>query len=150
MPPTRYLRIRCTVICSFPHHHVFMSSSSCIGALSCARSHRRLYSKVSDGAPDDLSSMPPLMSCTRFLAMNHLEWYLKVDYPPFFSRCGTEGSVDREVGSSVRSVRPGDRVTMEPGVSCRRCEACRTGRYHVCNANVSPFPQTLSVQLALS
>ncbi|KAN0126936.1 GroES (chaperonin 10)-like protein [Russula decolorans] len=46
---------------------------------------------------------------------------------------GHESSgVVSEVGSSVRSVRPGDRVTMEPGVSCRRCEACRTGRYQLC------------------
>ncbi|VDN28848.1 unnamed protein product [Gongylonema pulchrum] len=27
---------------------------------------------------------------------------------------------------------PGDRVTIEPGVSCRKCERCRTGNYHMC------------------
>ncbi|KAH9077307.1 xylitol dehydrogenase [Lactarius deliciosus] len=37
-----------------------------------------------------------------------------------------------KVGSGVRSVKPGDRVAMEPGVSCRRCEACKTGRYQLC------------------
>jgi len=47
---------------------------------------------------------------------------------------GHESSgVVSEVGSGVRSVRPGDRVAMEPGVFCRRCEACRTGRYQLCS-----------------
>jgi len=46
---------------------------------------------------------------------------------------GHESSgVVSKVGSGVRSVRPGDRVAMEPGVFCRRCEACRTGRYQLC------------------
>jgi L-iditol 2-dehydrogenase len=26
----------------------------------------------------------------------------------------------------------GDRVTIEPGVPCRRCDFCRTGRYNLC------------------
>jgi len=37
-----------------------------------------------------------------------------------------------KVGSGVRHVKPGDRVAMEPGVSCRKCEACRSGRYQLC------------------
>ncbi|KAI0307284.1 xylitol dehydrogenase [Multifurca ochricompacta] len=46
---------------------------------------------------------------------------------------GHESSgVVSKVGSRVRSVKPGDRVAMEPGVFCRRCEACRTGRYNLC------------------
>ena len=27
---------------------------------------------------------------------------------------------------------PGDRVALEPGVPCRRCEFCTTGRYNLC------------------
>ncbi|XP_057663899.1 sorbitol dehydrogenase-like [Diorhabda carinulata] len=35
-------------------------------------------------------------------------------------------------GSEVTSLEPGDRVAIEPGVPCRRCEFCKTGRYNIC------------------
>ena len=37
-----------------------------------------------------------------------------------------------EVGPEVKHLRPGDRVAIEPGVPCRKCEFCRTGRYNLC------------------
>jgi L-iditol 2-dehydrogenase len=37
-----------------------------------------------------------------------------------------------EVGSAVRRVRPGDRVAVEPAVSCGACDQCRAGRRHTC------------------
>jgi L-iditol 2-dehydrogenase len=37
-----------------------------------------------------------------------------------------------QVGPAVRSLRPGDRVAVEPGVPCRKCEFCRTGTYNLC------------------
>lgn len=37
-----------------------------------------------------------------------------------------------EVGEECTQLKPGDRVTIEPGVPCGRCEYCRTGRYHLC------------------
>lgn len=37
-----------------------------------------------------------------------------------------------EVGAQVTSVRVGDRVAIEPGTPCRRCDECRAGRYHLC------------------
>ncbi len=126
-------------------------ASLCSGALSCGRSHWRLYSKVSDGAPDDFSSIPLLIPYPRFLATNHLEWYPKVNCPLPSHVVGLMDLCRPQVGSGVRSVRPGDRVAMEPGAFCRKCEACRTGRYQVGDANISPFPRTYSrtVQLAL-
>lgn len=36
------------------------------------------------------------------------------------------------IGSSVTSVKPGDRVAMEPGFPCRRCSRCKEGRYNLC------------------
>jgi len=76
--------------------------------------------------------MPPLGICgsdVHYLVHGRIGDYI-VKSPMVL---GHESSgVVSEVGSSVRSVRPGDRVTMEPGVSCRRCEACRTGRYQLC------------------
>lgn len=37
-----------------------------------------------------------------------------------------------EVGANVKTLQVGDRVALEPGVPCRRCEACKTGRYNLC------------------
>ena len=51
--------------------------------------------------------------------------------PPFV--LGHEASgVVVQVGAGVHSLRPGDRVTMEPGRTCGHCEYCRTGRYNLC------------------
>lgn len=36
------------------------------------------------------------------------------------------------VGPGVDPVRVGERVAVEPGVPCRRCTACKTGRYNLC------------------
>ena len=36
------------------------------------------------------------------------------------------------VGSAVTSLIPGDRVAIEPGYPCRRCEPCKLGRYNLC------------------
>ncbi|RJE26891.1 hypothetical protein PHISCL_00803 [Aspergillus sclerotialis] len=36
------------------------------------------------------------------------------------------------VGSAVETLVPGDRVAIEPGYPCRRCERCKTGRYNLC------------------
>jgi L-iditol 2-dehydrogenase len=37
-----------------------------------------------------------------------------------------------EVGKDVIGFKEGDRVCLEPGVPCRKCEFCRTGRYNLC------------------
>jgi L-iditol 2-dehydrogenase len=37
-----------------------------------------------------------------------------------------------EVGSAVTTLKKGDRITMEPGVPCRMCRACKEGRYNLC------------------
>jgi len=36
------------------------------------------------------------------------------------------------VGASVQNVHVGDRVAIEAGVTCDRCEFCRSGRYNLC------------------
>ncbi|GME37280.1 putative d-xylulose reductase a protein [Neofusicoccum parvum] len=36
------------------------------------------------------------------------------------------------VGTAVTHLRPGDRVAVEPGVPCRRCDPCRAGAYNLC------------------
>lgn len=40
--------------------------------------------------------------------------------------------VVEEVGGGVKDLKPGDRVALEPGIPCRRCEFCKAGRYNLC------------------
>lgn len=46
---------------------------------------------------------------------------------------GHEGSgIVEAIGSAVTTLKPGDRVTMETGKSCGRCEACRSNHDEYC------------------
>lgn len=53
-----------------------------------------------------------------------------------------------EVGSSVKHLKVGDRVAIEPGVPCRHCDYCRGGSYNLCKDTVfaatPPHDGTLS------
>jgi len=37
-----------------------------------------------------------------------------------------------EVGPQVTGLKRGDRVALEPGVPCRKCSFCKSGRYNLC------------------
>jgi len=37
-----------------------------------------------------------------------------------------------EIGANVAHLRLGDRVALEPGVPCGRCDLCRAGQYNLC------------------
>jgi len=37
-----------------------------------------------------------------------------------------------EVGKNCKHIREGDRVVLEPGVSCGSCKLCKEGRYNMC------------------
>jgi L-iditol 2-dehydrogenase len=37
-----------------------------------------------------------------------------------------------KVGEKVTNVSVGDRVAVEPGITCGRCEYCKSGRYNLC------------------
>ncbi len=51
--------------------------------------------------------------------------------PPFV--LGHEaGGVVVEAGKKVQNLKPGDRVALEPGKTCGRCEFCRQGKYNLC------------------
>ncbi|KAF5603127.1 alcohol dehydrogenase like domain protein [Fusarium subglutinans] len=41
-----------------------------------------------------------------------------------------------EVGGNVTSLKPGDRVAIEPGYPCRYCRNCLAGRYNLCYSMV--------------
>ncbi|KAF5661826.1 putative xylitol dehydrogenase [Fusarium heterosporum] len=46
---------------------------------------------------------------------------------------GHEASgIIHQVGPAVSHLKPGDRVSIEPGFSCKSCDYCKSGRYNVC------------------
>jgi len=51
--------------------------------------------------------------------------------PPFVLGHEPGGTII-EVGKSVKNLKVGDRVALEPGRTCGKCEFCRTGRYNLC------------------
>ncbi|KAI9849080.1 MAG: hypothetical protein M1838_000281 [Thelocarpon superellum] len=52
------------------------------------------------------------------------------------------------VGAGVTSLAPGDRVCLEPGIPCRVCTFCKSGRYNLCPdyafAATPPYDGTLA------
>lgn len=53
-----------------------------------------------------------------------------VEYP--FVLGHEPGGTVVEVGSKVTHLKVGDRVALEPGITCGKCEFCKTGRYNLC------------------
>ena len=37
-----------------------------------------------------------------------------------------------ELGEGVKDLKVGDRVALEPGITCGQCEFCKSGRYNLC------------------
>lgn len=51
--------------------------------------------------------------------------------PPFVLGHEASGTVV-EVGQAVTSLAVGDRVALEPGITCGKCEYCKSGKYNLC------------------
>ncbi|KAL1963253.1 hypothetical protein VTN77DRAFT_8578 [Rasamsonia byssochlamydoides] len=53
-----------------------------------------------------------------------------------------------QVGPAVTTLKVGDRVSLEPGIPCRRCEPCKSGKYNLCIrmafAATPPYDGTLA------
>lgn len=73
----------------------------------------------------------------RACALNHLDLWLRRGIPgvviPFPHIPGSDiaGEVAR-VGEGVSNIRVGDRVLLQPGISCGRCPACLAGNDNMC------------------
>ncbi|GAI82519.1 unnamed protein product, partial [marine sediment metagenome] len=53
-----------------------------------------------------------------------------VEYP---FRVGHEcAGIVENVGSEVVRVKPGDRIAVDPAMSCWNCDQCKAGRHHTC------------------
>jgi NADPH:quinone reductase-like Zn-dependent oxidoreductase len=73
----------------------------------------------------------------RAAALNHLDLFVIRGLPgvaPAFPHVlGADGAgVVEAVGPAVTRVAPGDRVLLNPGVSCQRCEFCLAGEHSLC------------------
>ena len=71
-------------------------------------------------------------------------WHGKHPYTSYPVVQGHEVSGEvAAVGEGVADLKPGDRVTVRPQVTCGTCLACREGRYHICdNLKVMGFQTT--------
>jgi NADPH:quinone reductase-like Zn-dependent oxidoreductase len=74
----------------------------------------------------------------RAAAINHIDLWLVdgapgLPVPPFPHIVGSDAAgVVLETGADVTHVRPGDRVMVNPGVSCGECDACTAGEEMFC------------------
>lgn len=81
--------------------------------------------------PDDV------VVALRAAALNHLDLFVVRGMPgagPGFPHVlGADGAgVVEAVGSAVTRAKPGDRVLLNPGVSCQRCAYCLAGEQSLC------------------
>jgi threonine dehydrogenase-like Zn-dependent dehydrogenase len=66
---------------------------------------------------------------------HYAEWFPYLPLPPLPAIYGLDASGEvTEVGSHVHGIAPGDRVYVNPGVSCGGCHACRRGEPINCDA----------------
>ncbi len=81
--------------------------------------------------PDDV------VVALRTAALNHLDLFVVGGLPGVTPRfphvLGADGAgIVEAVGPQVTRVRVGDRVLLDPGVACRRCEFCLAGEHSLC------------------
>ncbi len=75
----------------------------------------------------------------RAVAMNHMDIWVRRGLPhlrlsyPFRLGCDIAGEVEA-VGPGARGAAVGDRVLLQPGVSCGVCAACLSGRDNLCRS----------------
>src|SRR6185503_11274330 len=73
----------------------------------------------------------------RACALNHLDLFVREGIPalktplPFWTGCDIAGEV-AEVGAAVTGVKVGERVAVNPNLTCGRCEFCMQGEDSLC------------------
>lgn len=90
-----------------------------------------------DVAAPQLTGPHDVLVSLRAAALNHLDLFtvaglpgLKLEFPHILG--GDGAGVVTEVGGAVTRVRVGDRVLLNPGLSCYECEFCHAGEHSLC------------------
>jgi NADPH:quinone reductase-like Zn-dependent oxidoreductase len=86
------------------------------------------YEEVADPAP----GRGEVLIEVHATSINHIDIFLRRGMPgikvPLPKIAGADASgIIREIGADVSGLKPGQRVTINPGVSCGRCEFCSAG-----------------------
>jgi NADPH:quinone reductase-like Zn-dependent oxidoreductase len=87
--------------------------------------------------PDPTIGAGDVLVRVRACALNHLDLFVREGIPalktplPFWTGCDIAGDV-AEVGAAVAGVKAGDRVAVNPNLTCGRCEFCIQGEDSLC------------------
>lgn len=95
--------------------------------------------RAQDVPAPTLRAEDDVMVRVRCAALNRLDLWMVGGLPnaePVFPHVvGSDGAGEVEaVGAAAGRWRPGDRVLINPGVSCGRCAACETGEESLCSS----------------
>jgi len=91
--------------------------------------------KVADPQPGEDEVLLEVKAC----ALNHLDIWTRRGIPgqkfplPLIPGSDIAGVV-KVTGSAVKGIRAGDRVVVQPGLSCGRCAACLAGTDNLCRS----------------
>jgi NADPH:quinone reductase-like Zn-dependent oxidoreductase len=126
--------------------------------------------------PDPKIEPNEVLVRVRACALNHLDLFVREGIPalktplPFWTGCDIAGEV-AEIGAAVSGVKVGERVAVNPNLTCGRCEFCMQGEDSLCvrygilgehvrgglaelvavrGDNVLPLPATVSFEDAAS
>ncbi len=87
--------------------------------------------------PDPFPSHGEVLVHIKACALNHLDiWVrkglpgLKLDFPHIMG--SDMAGIVEDVGDGVTEFKPGDRVLLNPGLSCGKCEYCIRGEHSLC------------------
>jgi len=87
--------------------------------------------------PDPKIKPNEVLVRVRACALNHLDIFVREGIPmlktplPFWTGCDIAGEI-AEVGAGVQGVKTGDRVAVNPNLTCDRCEFCAQGEDSLC------------------
>lgn len=89
------------------------------------------------GVPDPTIGSSEVLVRVRACALNRLDLFVREGIPalktplPFWTGCDIAGDI-AEVGPGVTGVKVGDRVAVNPNLTCGRCEFCMQGEDSLC------------------
>jgi NADPH:quinone reductase-like Zn-dependent oxidoreductase len=92
---------------------------------------------VYEDAPEPKIKANQVLVRVRACSINHLDLFVRAGIPgmkfplPHVLGCDIAGEVV-EVGELCERVKPGWRVALSPGLSCRQCEQCLSGNDNFC------------------